>query len=234
MKLSIQKALVVASIALLTCTSTAIQSRADTVAYTTSGTETDLGDYGLAGFEFTPSENIDITALGYTGLSLGGDAPHVTLWDASAGLGSLSQIYDTGNILGSVVSAPAGAGLGSPSFVSVGTPIALTAGKTYLITAPAYWAATFTSAGIAITDPSAFSSTQFLADNTGFFANGGWANTGYTFTSLTAAPAGNVPTIANFEFTVVSAPEPSTYAMLGAGLLALTIMVRRRTASVRL
>jgi hypothetical protein len=207
---------------------------ADTIAYTTSGTETDLGAYGLSGFEFTLNQNINLTQLGFTAISLGGgDTPHVTLWNATSGLGSLTQIYDTGNMIGSVTSNPApNSGTATPSFVSVGTPIALTAGQTYLVTAPAYWAATFPSSGIT-TASSVFSSTSFLTTGPGNW--NGWANSGYTFTNLAAAPSGFTPTVATFEFTASTAvPEPSTYVMLGAGLFVLLVTLRRRAVRATL
>jgi len=64
---------------------------ADTVAYTSTGTETDLGSYGLSGIEFTLNMNINVTQLGFTALSLGGgDAPQVTVWQVGSG-GALTQ-----------------------------------------------------------------------------------------------------------------------------------------------
>jgi len=199
-------------------------------AYTTSGTETDEGAYGLSGYEFTVNQNINLTALGFTALSLGGgDAPHVTLWNANAGVGSLSQIYDTGNIITSVNSTPANTPPGgAPSFVSVGTPIELTVGNTYLITAPAYWVATFNSSGI--TNGSAIGTSTFLTNGLGQW--NGWPNTGYTFSTLTAAPAGITPTTPNFEYTVVVVPEPATYAMFGLGFLVLVVAMRKRATSL--
>src|ERR1700744_1208950 len=76
--------------------------RAQTTAYTTSGLETDLGNYGLSGVEFQLNMNINVTSVGFTALSLGGgDAPQVTVWQVGSG-GALTQLYTTGNILGSV------------------------------------------------------------------------------------------------------------------------------------
>jgi hypothetical protein len=229
------KTIVIAAASLLSLVSVALPSRADTIAYTTSGTETDLGAYGLSGFEFTLTSNIDVTALGFTALSIGGgDAPHVTLWNATAGLGALTQIYDTGNINGSVTSTGQGTGTGTPSFVSVGAiPITLTVGQTYLVTAPAYWASTFNSTSGGTTVNSVFATSSFLTANSGW---NGWPNSGYTFSNLTAAPAGSTPTVANLEFTTagvslpVSVPEPSTYISLGAGLLVLLIRLRRKSS----
>jgi hypothetical protein len=225
------KNLLVASAALIASAVLVLPSRAQVVAYSTPGTETDLAGYGLSGFEFTPTANLDVTALGFTGVDVGGgDTPHVSLWNASAGVGALTLMYDTGNILTSVKSytdnTPANPAM--PSFVSVGTPILLTAGTTYLVTAPAYWASTFnttsTPSGITVNSP-LLGTTEFLK------ASGGWngfANSGYDLSSLAAASATATPTAANLQFTAIAAPEPSTYAMLGAGLLTLVVTLRRR------
>jgi len=219
-----KRLLVVACVSLAACAVTSGRCAADTVAYTTSGVQSDLAAYGLSGFEFTVSQDINVTELGFTGISLGGgDAPHVTLFNASSGLGSLTQMYDTGNILSSTTSYGAGTpGTAAPSYVSVGTPIELVTGQTYLITAPAYWAATYATG--TVTPNSIFASSSFLTTGPGNWS--GWANSGYNFSNLTAA-VGAIPTEANFEYTV--APEPSTYIMLGLGLAALVVMRRRST-----
>ena len=227
---SLRKVLAVTGAALLMGAGSANLLKADTIAYTTSGTETDLGAYGLSGIEFTLTQNIDVTQLGFTGLSLGGgDAPHVTVFQVVSGLGNLSQIYDTGDINSFVTSTGQGTGTAAPSFVAVtGGPLTLTAGNTYLITAPAYWAATFDSTGVTPLDGAVFSGTSFLTTGPGNW--NGWANSGYTFTNLTAASSANVPTVANFQYNVAAVPEPSTYVMLGAGFAVLLFGLRRRSA----
>ena len=221
---NMKKILLVTCASLAACAFTSIRCAADTVAYTTSGVQSDLSGYGLSGIEFTVKQNIDITELGFTGISLGGgDAPHVTLFNATAGLGSLTQMYDTGNILSSVTSYPAATpGTGAPSYVSVGTPIELVTGQTYLITAPAYWAATYASGSV--TASSIFGTSSFLTTGPGNW--GGWANSNYTFTNLKPA-VGAIPAEANFEYYVV--PEPSTYLMLGLGMAVLLFWRRRST-----
>ncbi len=222
----------VAVIGLAALVSSSVGASAQVVpAYTTDpASEIDLGAYGLSAFEFTLNQNVNLTALGFTALSLGGgDAPHVTLWDASGGLGALTQIYDTGNILSSVTSTGQGTSSGTPSFVSVGTPIALTAGVTYLVSAPAYWVATFDPSSI--TTDSAIATSSFLTNGTGQW--NGWANSGYNFSTL-APPSGastfEIPTTPNLEYVVV-VPEPSTYAMMGLGFLALLGALRLRSKS---
>ena len=230
MTFSLRKVLAVTGAVLLMGAGGSNLLKADTIAYTTSGTESDLGAYGLSGIEFTLSQNIDLTQLGYTGLSLGGgDAPHVTVFQVGTGLSDLTQLYDTGNIIGSVTSTGQSTSTGAPSFVAVtGGPLTLTAGNTYLITAPSYWAATFTSAGVTPLDGAVFGSTSFLTTGPGNWS--GWPNPGYTFTSLSAASPANVPTVANFQYNVAAVPEPSTYVMLGVGFAILLFGLRRRSA----
>lgn len=231
MKNNLRKFLIMASLALVACCVSYQRASADTIAYTTSGTETDLGNYGLVGFEFTVNQNINLTALGFTGLSLSGaDTPHVTLFNATASLAAPTLIYDTGDILGSVANNGQGTGTGAPSFVSVGTPISLVVGQTYLITAPSYWTATFDSSGISTS--SVFGSTSFLTTSSAGDGGGlfnGWPNSGYNFANFTSDPSGFIATTPNFEYTLSStpAPEPSTYLMLGAGLLALVVLRKR-------
>lgn len=206
---------------------------ADTPAYVATGTETDLGAYGISGIEFTLNENIQITQLGFTALSLGGgDTPQVTVWQVGAG-GALTQLYTTGNILGSVTSYPEGTGEGTPSFVPVSTSLLLTAGNTYLVTAPAYWAATYDSGSITTADGGVFNSTSFLTTGPGGWHD--WSNSSYlggapNVSSFSLASGVSVPGEANFEFTTaeVAVPEPSTYALIGGGMAALALMLRRR------
>jgi hypothetical protein len=227
-------------------------AKADTAAYTIPAPgapngDIDTGATGMSGFEFTLSENINLTQLGFTALSLGGDTPHVSLWSVNNTTGALSLIYDTGNILSQVTSTsannnpPTTVPTAAFSYVSVGTPIALSSGQTYLVTAPAYWAANFPSADVTVT-PSVFSATSFVTDG----GWNGWANNGYagfnaadpsapdqltgttgTLTDFTTATSNDI-TEADFQFTAAAAPEPSTYALLGAGLLLLVGVQRWR------
>jgi len=208
---------------------------ADTVAYTSTGTETDLGSYGLSGIEFTLNMNINVTQLGFTALSLGGgDAPQVTVWQVGSG-GVLTQLYTTGDILGSVTSTGQGTSTGAFSYVPVSSTLSLSSGSTYLVTAPAYWAATYDSSGVTVAGGGVFSSTSFVLDP-GF---AGWSNASYLGGSPNLSsfgtPSGSfTPSEANFQFTVqeVTVPEPSTYALLGAGVAFLFFHLRRRRAQV--
>ncbi len=236
MKTLLSKLSLVACVAIISWTSSPLQ--AQTQAYTAAPltTENDLGGYGMSGIEFTLNENINVTSLGFTALSLGGDTPQVTLWQVGGG-GALTQIYTTGNIIGSVTSYPQGTDQGIPSFVSVGTPLALSSGDTYLVTAPAYWASTFPSSSVSVAS-GPFSSTSFLTTNpTNVNDWQGWANSAYlggspNLSSFSLASSSTIPTEANFQFTTSasSVPEPSTYAMLGTSLALLALIARRRRA----
>jgi len=224
MKLSARNALLIISGFLLACVSTPNRVIADTPAYLTSGTESDPAGYGLSAFEFTPSQDLVLTQLGFTFISINTaiDAPHVTLWNASSGLGSLSQMYDTGD-LSSYVNGGNNGIPSAPTFVSVGAGINLTAGQTYLISGPAYFVPTYNSTGVTVSPD--FSSFSFLQGG----GWNGWANTGYTFSSLAAAPSTALPTVVNFQYTV-AVPEPSSYLMVGVGLAVVLIGLCRGTS----
>lgn len=234
MKLTLRSLTLVACAAIVTC---ATQASADTVAYTTvPATETDLASYGLSGILFTPTLNIDLTEMGFTGISIGGgDTPQVTLFSVNTNTDALTQVYTTGNINGSVTNdqvfnPPSQPVPSSPSYVSVGTPIELYAGQTYLLTAPAYWAATYSASDV-VANP-VLGNVSYVTTGPGNWS--GWANSDYNFSALTAASSSAVPAEANFMFNIdpnqsqPSVPEPSTYALLGAGLALLVFRLRRR------
>ncbi len=164
-------------------------------AYATSGTETDLAAYGLAGIRFVPNKSITLTHLGFTALSLsGGDSPHVSVWQIVAGTASL--LYDTGNILSQITSYPEGTGLHPINYVSLTTPIQLSAGATYLITAPIYWCPTFDSSSISeVLD---FDSFYFVKSTSTW---GGWGNFAYDPTTLIPPTPTQTPTAVNFKYT---------------------------------
>ena len=240
MKLNLRAFTFVACTALVTCVT---QASADTVAYTTvPTTETDLAAYGLSGILFTPTLNIDLTEVGFTAISLGGgDSPQVTLWSVNQSTNALTQVYTSGNINSSVTNDQVYDPTGAPpqpvptssSYVSVGTPIELYAGQTYLISAPAYWAATYAASNV-VTDP-VLGDTSFVTTGPGNWS--GWANSDYNLSALTTASGSAIPAEANFMFNVdpnqspQPVPEPSTYALLGAGLALLLATLRRRAAS---
>jgi hypothetical protein len=234
MKLNLRALTLVVCTALVTC---ATQASAATVAYTTvPTTETDLALYGLSGILFTPTLNIDLTEVGFTAISIGGgDTPQLTLWSVNTNTDALTQIYTTGNINSSVTNdqvydPPTLPVPTSASYVSVGTPIELYAGQTYLLTAPAYWAATYASSDV--TANAVLGDVSYVTTGPGNWS--GWANSDYNLSDLTAASSSAVPAEANFMFNVdpdQSVPEPSTYALLGAGFALLLVRLRRRAVS---
>jgi len=230
---------VVACMAIISCVSGFLH--ADTVAYSATGTETDLGAYGLSGIEFTLNSNINVTSLGFSALSLNtaGDMPQVTVWQVGSG-GTLTQLYTTGNIVSDVITQGTNENLNAQAatftYVPVSSSLLLSSGNTYLVTAPAYWVATYDSSGISTAGGGVFTSTSF---ESGPGWNGNWDNTSYlgaspNISSFSASSSSAIPAVADFQFNVdeVAVPEPSTYALLGAGVAFLVLHLRRRRAQV--
>ena len=221
---SLRALLIVASTAIIASTSASLRAD-DTIAFNEiAAPDSHPASTGLVGFEFTVNQNIDLTQLGFYAESIGGgDAPQVSLFDVTSGFtASPTPLYQTGNLVGSVPNEPGW------NYVSVGTPILLTVGSTYAVTAPIYFSEQYNSTA-AFTYGSAISTPTYLLDP----GWNGWANSGYNFTSLAAtSPGANLS--ANFKYTlapVIEAPEPSTYALLGLGLFALVHRLRRQTAT---
>jgi hypothetical protein len=221
---SLRALLIVASAAMVASTSAALPARADTIAFNENAApnSTPAGT-GLVGFEFTVNQNIDLTQLGFYAQSIGGgDSPTVSLFNVTGGFtASPTPMYQTPNLVGSVPTEPGW------NYVSVGTPILLTVGNTYAVTAPLYFSEQYNSTA-AFTYGSAISTPTYLLD-AGW---NGWSNSSYNFTSLApTSPGANLS--ANFQYTlapVIEAPEPSTYALLGLGLSVLLLRLRRRAS----
>jgi PEP-CTERM motif-containing protein len=223
MKSSMKKVLVVACVALVMCASSAIRLMADTIAFNENATPSSTpAATGLVGFEFTVNQNIDVTKLGFYGQSIGGgDTPQVSLWNVASGFGGPSPLATTGSLQGNVPNEPGW------NYYSI-TPQLLTVGNTYAVTAPIYFSEQYNST-TTFTYGSAIATPTYLLDP-GF---GGWANSDYTFASLSAtSPGANIS--ANFQYTLAAVPEPSTYLMLGAGFAVLLVMLRRRAAKTTL
>jgi len=181
---------------------------ASTLAYIEGGTEADSGGgYGVSAFNFTVNSTISVTDLGFFALSIGGgDTPHIYLWDVTTN----TQLADTGSIGGSL-------SVGW-HYVSLATPVTLTPGDTYQVSAPVYFTPTYA-------DTSTFSYGSEIV-SAGFYRSlggfGGWTQADVASVAVTA----NVPTGANLQYAVV--PEPSVFAAIAIGALGLLGIRRRR------
>jgi hypothetical protein len=181
---------------------------------------------GLVGFEFTLNQDVYLTQLGFYAQSInGGDAPHVALLDVTSGqFNPPTVLYDTGNLnTGSLVD-------GAMNYFSVLTPILLTMGNTYEITAPAYFAQQFDStAGFTLGG-----AIQTIAYEKGGSWNGWDTGNGvpdqiYDYTDQSATSPGAYVS-ADFQYT--PAPEPATFALLGMGGIAFTFLRRRKAGLI--
>ena len=203
--------------------------RADTIAFNENAApDSTPAATGLAAFEFTVNQTITVTQLGFYAQSIGGagDTPHVSLIDLSLPLvaGQPVVLADTGNINATAGNIPNEPGW---DYYSI-TPVVLTAGSTYAVSAPIYFSEQYNSTA-GFTLGSAIATSSFDLDP-GF---NGWANSDYNFASLAStAPGASIS--ANFQYVVDASvvPEPSTYALLGAGFAFLVFHLRRRRAQV--
>jgi PEP-CTERM motif len=200
-----------------------ITSQADTTAFDVNAApDSTPGATGLVGFEFTLNQDIYLTQLGFYAQSInGGDAPHVALLDVTSGqINPPTVLYDTGNLnTGSLVD-------GAMNYVSVLTPILLTMGNTYEITAPAYFAQQFDStAGFSLGGAIQTISYEKGDGWDGWDAGNGVPVQIYDYTDQSATSPGAYVS-ADFQYTPV--PEPATYALLGIGGLTFTFLRIKR------
>jgi len=184
---------------------------------------------GLVGFEFTLNQNINLTQLGFYAQSIGGnDTPHVALLNVTAGQKNPPTVlYDTGNLNSAAVN-PGGLVNFAINYVSVGTPIPLTVGQSYEITAPIYFSQQFNStAGFTLGGAIATAAFEKGGGWNGWDPGNGVPSQVYDYTAQSAgSPGGNIS--ADFQYTLAAVPEPGSIAVLaavGAGLS----MRRRKT-----
>lgn len=165
----------------------------------------------VLGWSFTANESISIDSLGVWDQGTNGlVASHeVGIWDGSGStlLGSVTVQSGTG----SAVMGPAIGG-GSFRFESLGTAIQLSAGQDYLIGAHFNQNDMWVAQATGVTTQSQISYLQLQQSS---FDSG--------FVAPTETNAGNTQAYfgPNFTFTATAVPEPSTFALLGIGGIAL-------------
>jgi hypothetical protein len=167
------------------------------------------------GWTFQPLTDIDVTALGaFDYVVPGTGVLDVGLWDS------------TGTLLASGTINAASTSINQSLYQSI-TPVMLTAGQTYYLAAYS---------------PSASFSFYVVGPDNG--PNGGNAtmspeirlgavaytpNAGFAFPEITEGSSGDAIIAPNFQFTVV--PEPSTFCLLGVGLVILLAIQHQRIRS---
>lgn len=221
MKSSLRKVLAIAFVALTASAFCATRSLADTIAFNENGApDSTPSSAGLDAFQFTPTQDIVVTQLGFYAQSIGGgDTPQVSLIDVSGGATNPPTLLaQYTNIVNNIAVSPGW------NYYTLSTPITLTAGGTYAVAAPVYFDEQYNSTS-GFTFGSSISNPTFLHIQ-GF---SGWDNSSYDFTALANSSPG-ARLSANFTYTVAVVPEPSTYVMLGAGMAVLLFGLRRRSA----
>lgn len=239
MKINIPK-FVKTTVAALAVSGLAIAAHADTTAVTISGTGTaniygassTPAGTGLVGIQFTLNQNINLTALGFYAQSIGADHPHVAVLDITGGQSNPPVVlYDTGDLTTQGLLNNA-----TMQYFSLATPLLLTTGKTYEISAPIYFAEQFGQSGVIGSGTAGFSYGGALA-TVSFLQGGGWNGWDqtngvptqvYDYTAQTAQTS-SVNVSSDFMYTL-AIPEPSTYVLMGLGGFGLLFMRRRKLA----
>ncbi len=171
--------------------------------YEEAGASANFAGQGLVGFNFTVDSPIEVSSLGFYGLNMGGgDTPWVALYDVTNNT-QLAQVT-------TFTPTPGW------QYISLNTPVTLSAGSTYQVAATAYWSPRFT-------DTASFTFGPEI-NPIGFTAPAGWGGWGAP-TMATASIGTTANVVANLQYTAV--PEPAAVALVCAGLGAVLFFRRR-------
>jgi hypothetical protein len=176
---------------------------AQVLAYEEAGVSSDTAATGLVGFNFTVDSPLEVTHLGFYGVSMGGaDTPWVALYDVANG----------GTPLASITSFAPTNGW---QYIALGSPVTLTVGVTYQVVATAYWSPRYA-------DTSSFDYGAEI-NPVGFTAPNGWGGWGTPVMATNAVgTAANIT--GNLQYEAI--PEPAGVLLAGAGVGVL--LFRRR------
>jgi hypothetical protein len=191
---------------------------AQVISFTGAGDVYNTGNPYVLGFEFSPNTSIDVTALGffdaaqvdqsvgeYVGLATCTGCGEVGIYDSSGNLLVSTQVTTSGTLTGDFY------------YKSVSSTL-LTAGKNYYIVA---------EAGSA---DYAYGTTGFSVSPSITYVEDAWIESSTlaypTSTSDYTASEGGAYFGPNFE-VAASAPEPSSFVLLGAGLLTVGLFMNR-------
>ena len=165
---------------------------------------------GPVGWTFQPQDNIDVTALGaFDYLVPGRGGVDVGLWNASGALLASETITASSTAV-------------DQSLYQSTSPVLLAAGQTYYVAA---YSTTGTFSAVVVTPGSAPNGYATMSPEIQLGQVAYSANSGFVFPATLDGVAGDAIIAPNFEYAVV--PEPSVWALLGAGAL---VFLRRRPA----
>jgi hypothetical protein len=166
------------------------------------------------GWTFQPLTDIDVTALGaFDYIVPANGVLEVGLWDAN------------GTLLASGTVSAASTSVNQSLYDSI-TPVMLTAGQTYYLAAYSAASLQFYDAG-PDANPSYGNVTMSPEIQLGVIAY--TPDAGFAFPSTTEGSQDDAIIAPNFKFEAV--PEPSTFYLLGGGLIILLAMWRRQIKS---
>ena len=167
------------------------------------------------GWTFQPLTDIDVTALGaFDYVVPGTGVLDVGLWDS------------TGTLLASGTISATSTSINQSLYQSI-TPVMLTAGQTYYLAA--YSPSGSFSFYVVGPDNGPNGGNATMSPEIQLGAAAYTPDAGFAFPSTTEGSSGDAVIAPNFQFEVV--PEPSTFCLLGGGLIILMAMRRRQIKS---